>query len=226
MAKKPSRLIPALGLLLATVAPAHAILGVGDLVSDPPVEEATAAIQAELGITNITLSGIQTSDALTAASVTTPGDPGLYQGVSQFLDGLDTLLTGAGVSASTMAVLFPGWVPLLPDAIPEDEQNVSASLATYAAAMQVAQNQAADFDGEDTYVAGIESANLAQTSLLGAVQILTEAVLADVSQGQMLRQLVIAQITIEALHHSEELNEKAPQEATDAQSFNFGVSPQ
>lgn len=226
MTKKPSILIPAIGLLLARVAPAHAILGVGDLVSDPPVEEATAAIQAELGVTNITLTAIQTSDALTAASVTTPGDPGLYQGVSQFLDGLDGLLTGAGVSASSMAVLFPGWVPLLPDAIPEDEQIAATGLATYEAAVQVAQNQAADFDSENNYLAGIESANLGQTSLLGAVQINTEAQLATCNQIQMLRQLVIAQITVEGFQHGEELNERSQQEATDAETWNLGVPPQ
>jgi hypothetical protein len=226
MLKRPGAFIPAIGLLLVIAPPAHAILGAGDLVSDPPVEEATAAIQAELGITNTTLAAIQTSDALTAASVTTPGDPGLYQGVAQYLDGLDSLLTGAGVSAASMAVLFPGWVPLLPDAIPEASTIAATGLATYEAAVQVAQNQAADFDAESTYFASIERANVASTSLLGATQINTEAVMAVATQLQMLRQLEIVHITIDAMHHGEELNEKAQQEATDAQTFNFGVSPQ
>jgi hypothetical protein len=199
-------------------APAYAQFG-GTLVSDPLTEQNTGATVTALGTANATLAQIQTSDALTAASVTTPGDPGLYQGVAQYLDGLDSLLTGAGVSAASMAVLFPGWVPLLPDAIPEDETIATVGLTTYENAIQAAQTQAADFDAENTYLASIESANVGSASLLGAVQINTEAQLATATQIQMLRQLVIAQITVEALRNSEELNERAQQGATDAQAL-------
>jgi len=207
-------------------APAWAILGVGDLVSDPPVETNTGIMVGQLTTANTTLAAIQTSDALTAASVTTPGDPGLYQGVAQYLEGLDTLLTGAGVSAASMAVLFPGWVPLLPDAIPEDEVISTIGLTTYESAVNVAQAQAADFAPENVYLSGIEAANVSATSLLGAVQINTEAQLATASQIQMLRQLVITQITVEGLHHAEELNERSQAQATDAQTWSGGILPQ
>jgi hypothetical protein len=212
-------------LLLLISAPAYAQFG-GELVTDPLTEQNTGATASELGTTNATLAQIQTSDALTAASVTTPGDAGLYQGVAQYLDGLDSLLTGAGVSAGAMAVLFPGWVPLLPDAIPEDETISTIGLTTYEAAVQVAQAQAADFNPENVYLTSIEAANVSSTSFLGAVQINTEAQLATASQIQMLRQLVISQITVEALRNSEELNERAQQEATDAQTWNGGLPPQ
>jgi hypothetical protein len=143
--------ILAVGFLLVLAPPAHAILGVGDIVSDPATEANTAATAAALGTANATLSAIQASAATTALSVTTPGDPGLYQGVSQYLDTLDEELTGAGVSAAIMAVMFPGWVPLLPDAIPQDASIAKMGLATYQAAVQVALTQATDFDAESVY---------------------------------------------------------------------------
>jgi hypothetical protein len=212
--------------ILAISSPAYAILGVGDLVSDPPVEANTLLTATELGVADTSLASIASSDALIATSVTTPCDGGLYTGVSQYLDGLDGLLTGAGVSQAAMAAMFPGWVPLLPDAIPADATIVTVGLGTYEAAVQIAQNQAQDFDSEGTYLASIEAQNASATGVLCAQQMQTEATLALASQIQMLRQLLITHITIDALRSSEELNEKAQQKATDAQTFNFGVSPQ
>jgi hypothetical protein len=206
-------------------APAYAQFG-GTIVSDPLTEQNTGATVTALGTANATLAQIQTSDAATALSVTTPCDPGLYTGVSQYLDGLGTLLTGAGVSSAAMAAMFPGWLPLFPDAIPADATIAAAGLGTYEAAVQVAQSQAADFDSENTYLAGIEAQNVSATGLLCAQQMGTEAALALAAQVQMLRQLVVTSITVDALDHAETLNERAQQEATDAQAFNFGVPPQ
>lgn len=216
-----------IGLLwLMLSAPAWAILGVGDIVIDVATEANTAATVVSLGIANATLVAIQTSDATTALSVSTPGDPGLYQGVSQYLDALDGQLTSAGVSAATMSVMFPGWMPLLPDAIPQDSMIATTGLATYQAAVQVAQSQAADFDAENTYLTSIERANTTAPGLLAAVQINTEAQLATATQIQMLRQLTVSLITIEALRNAEELNERAQAGATNAQAISMGVSPQ
>jgi hypothetical protein len=226
MLKRLFQIIPALGFLLVLAPPAHAILGAGDIVSDPATEANTAETAAALGTANATLSAIQASAATTALSVTTPGDPGLYQGVSQYLDTLNGELTGAGISAAVMAVMFPGWVPLLPDAIPQDASIATMGLATYQAAVQVAQTQATDFDAESVYLASIESANVGSTGLLQAIQISTEAQLATATQIQMLRQLMISLITIEALRNSEELNERAQAGATSAQTISLGISPQ
>ena len=227
MAKTPSSiLIPAFGLLLASATSAHAIFGVGDLVSDPPVEAATAAIQAELGITNTALAAIQTSDALTAASVTTPCDPGLYQGVAQYLDGLEGLFLGTGISTTAMAALFPGWVPLLPDSIPGNATIATMGLGAFGAAVQVAESQAADFDAENTYLASIEAANVGASGMLCAQQINSEVGLAIATQLQMLRQLMATSIIVDAYDHAENLNEKAQSGATTAQATNLGVPPQ
>jgi hypothetical protein len=226
MPKRLLQVISALGILLVLVPSAHAILGAGDIVSDPATEANTAETAAALGTANTTLSAIQASAATTALSVTRPGDPGLYQGVSQYLDTLNSELTGAGISAALMAVMFPGWVPLLPDAIPQDAAIAKMGLATYQAAMQVAQTQATDFDAESVYLTSIESANVGSTGLLQAIQISTEAQLATATQIQMLRQLMISLITIESLRNSEELNERAQAGATSAQTVNLGISPQ
>jgi hypothetical protein len=226
MSERPLLFLPVIGLLLAIAPPAQAVLGLGDLVNDPPVEEATAAIQAELGTTNTTLVQIQTADALTAKSVTAPGDPGLFQGVNQFLDAQENLLASAGVSAATMRVIFPGWQALQPDNIAADAAITQAALGTYEVAVQAAQNQAAGFDGEGTYLTSIEAANTSSAGVLQAIQIETEAELAVASQVQMERQLMISLITIEALRDAEELNERAQAGATTAQSANGGVPPQ
>jgi hypothetical protein len=226
MLKRPLLVLPTIGLLVAIATPAHAILGVGDLVSDPPVEINTAAIEVALGIADTSLAAIQASDALTATSVTTPGDPGLYQGVNGFLDAQDSLLTSAGVSSATMQAIFPGWMSLLPDNISANAAITQTGLGTYEAAVQIAQNQAADFDAESTYFASIESANVGSTSLLGATQINTEAAMAVAAQVQMERQLIVALITVEAFRSADELNERAQAGATTAQAANMGVPPQ
>ena len=86
-------------------------------------------------------------------------------GSGQYLDGLGSLLTGAGVTSAAMAAMFPGWLPLFPDAIPADATIATTGLGTYEAAVQVAQSQAADFDSENTYLAGIEAQNVSATCL-------------------------------------------------------------
>jgi len=62
--------------------------------------------------------------------------------------------------------------------------------------------------------------------LLQAVQINTEAQLAVAQQIQLLRQLEVSYITLDAAKAGEELNERAQTEATSAQAANLGVSPQ
>src|SRR5271168_347577 len=60
-------------------APAYAQFG-GTIVSDPLTEQNTGTTVTALGTANAMLAQIQTSDAATALSMTTPCDPGLYTG--------------------------------------------------------------------------------------------------------------------------------------------------
>jgi hypothetical protein len=196
------------------------------IVSDPLVEQATAQTANEISQTNSELQQDVTVNTQTAASVTTPGDGGLFQSVSAFLDNLDANFNGTINSAQVFSALFPGWVPLPADAIPQDVTITTKALATYNAALAAAQTQAAGFDAEETHLGSIEAANLKSTGLLQAIQINTEAQLAVAQQVQLLRQLEVSHITLEATRAGEELNERAQTEATSAQAANLGVSPQ
>jgi hypothetical protein len=195
-------------------------------VSDAPVEANTTTMVGQLNTANGALASIATADQAVAASVTTPCDAGLYTGVAQYLDGLDGLLTGAGLSPSAMAAVFAGWLPLPLDVVPTASSIATLGLGTYEAAVQVAQSQAADFDAENTYLASIESQNVGAAGVLCAMQVQTEAQLAVAAQLQMLRQLLVTSITVNALDHAETLNERAQSAATTAQAINLGVSPQ
>jgi hypothetical protein len=225
MYRRTFQLIAVGSLFLAVADPAWALFGVGDLVSDPPTETNTANTVGALGTANSTLAGIATSDSAIATSVTTPGGAGLFQGVARFLDILNANFNKT-VNAQVFSAIFPGWAPLPLDAIPQDRTIATVALATYQAALQIAANQAADFDAEDSHFGTIEAANGTSGSVLQAIQSNTEAVLAAAQQTQMERQLLITLITVEATRSGEELNERAQQGATAAQAANQGILPQ
>ena len=208
-----------------SAAPAFGQFG-GSIVSDPPTEQATAQTASELNQTNATLQQDFKANSLTAASVTTAGDSGLFQSVSAFLDSLDGNFNGGINSGQIFSAIFPGWAPLPPDAIPQGANVISKTMATYSAALNAAQGQAASFDTEENHLGSIESANLGAAGLLQAVQINTEAQLAVAQQIQLLRQLEVSHITLDATKAGEELNERARTAATSAQAANLGVSPQ
>ena len=212
-------------LLMLTAAPAFGQFG-GSLVSDPPTEQATAQTSSELNQANTELQQDIKANSLTAASVTTAGDSGLFQSVSAFLDSLDGNFNGGINSGQIFSAIFPGWVPLPADAIPQVANITTKTLATYSAALNAAQTQAASFDAEENHLGSIESANLGAAGLLQAVQINTEAQLAVAQQIQLLRQLEVSHITLDATKAGEELNERARTAATSAQAANLGVSPQ
>jgi len=212
-------------LLMLSAAPASGQFG-GSLVSDPPTEQATAQTASELNQTNTTLQQDLRANSLTAASVTTTGDSGLFQSVSAFLDSLDGNFNGGINSGQIFAAIFPGWTPLPADAIAQSASVTAKTMATYIDALNAAQGQAASFDTEENHLGSIESANLGASGLLQAVQINTEAQLAVAQQIQLLRQLEVSHITLDATKAGEELNERARTAATSAQAANLGVSPQ
>lgn len=204
--------------------PAYAQFG-GEIVTDPPVEQNTSNMVGQLTTADNTLASILTADQATATSVTTAGEAGLFQGVAGFLDTLDSDFNNT-VNAQVFTAIFPGWMPLPPNSISQDQTIAKLGLATYQVALQIAANQAADFDSEDSHFGTIEAANGASSAVLQAIQANTEAVLAAAQQTQMERQLLIALITVEATRSGEELNERAQQGATAAQAANQGISPQ
>ncbi len=213
-------------LLVFGATPASAQFG-GSLVSDPLTEQATAQTASAVNQTNAELQQDVTINTQTAASVTTPGDAGLFQSVSAFLDTLDANFNGTINSAQIFAVLFPGWVPLPADAIPQGATITTKALATYNAALAAAQTQAAGFDAEGTHLGSIEAANLKSHRSAcrpsRSIRRLNSPWRSRFSCSANSRSRMI---TMEATKAGEELNERAQTEATSAQAANLGVSPQ
>jgi hypothetical protein len=96
-------------------------------------------------------------------------------------------------------------------------------LTTYGQALATAQSQMQELEGED--FSNIEATLSTTTNLLTATQALGEAVLQNNKEQQYTRQLLATLITVETTKAGEELNERAQEEATDATSFNLGVTP-
>ncbi len=206
---------------LLSATPAQAQLA----VSDAATEANTGTIASELGTTNSTLSNILTQDTSTAKSVTTGGGAGAWQSNAGYLNSLTANLNNGISSPSLFNANFPGWLALPPNSTQLSKQVSAISLKTYAGALAAAQQQANGFAAEDSHLSGIEQANQSMTTVLQGQQLIVEAILALCQQLQLERQLLVTQITLEATKAGEELNERAQQQATLAQSNNLGVTP-
>jgi P-type conjugative transfer protein TrbJ len=165
------------------------------------------------------------TESLTTGALTTPGGAGIWQSNAGYLASLGSNLNGGINSAQLLSGNFPGWVALPATATQNAKQVATVALATYAGALAAAQQQAAGFSNEDSHLGAIETDNQFVTGVLQAVQANTEAQLAVAQQVQLLRQLVVMQITLEATRAGEELNERAQGQATSATSYNLGVAP-
>jgi conjugal transfer/entry exclusion protein len=198
-------------LLTAAPTPARAQLGGTVIVFDPSMyQQQTQQLQQETA---------------TALSLHTGGGAGLWQSQANYLASLTNNLRHGINDPQLFAANFPGWVALPPNATQISKQVAAGALATYAGALGAAQQQAGGFQNEDSQLAAIENGNQSATAMLQAIQLNTEAQLAVAQQIQLLRQLVITQITLEATKAGEELNERAQAQATVAKSANLGVEP-
>jgi hypothetical protein len=159
-------------------------------VTDPPVELATA--QA-------------------AASLTMAGGAGLFQGQAAYLNSLMQLLVTGVPDANAFAALYPGWVDFGADAAQAAARITNTTMTAYEDAMSVAQSQAADFKVEDAQFARLEVCNESAGALgvLAAIQCGNEIQLAAAQQTQLLRQLEITRIILDAAHYGEQLNERS-----------------
>lgn len=203
----------ALSLLCAT--PAFAQFGVGPVaVSDAPLE----ADSIKSLLNQATALQLLTT---TAQSVTDGGGAGLFAPATEYLDSLNHGLTNSQVFAAN----FPGWQPLPPTAAAVSRAVVTYTMATYAGVLNAASQQAAGMSNEDQHLADIEARSAAATGLQQAVQANTEATLALNQQVQLLRQLMLLQLTVETVRAGEELNEKSRAAATTAMNLNHGVLP-
>jgi hypothetical protein len=189
----------------------------GSVTSDQPVESSTTDMDT------VQLPSILQQDTTTANSVTTGGGGGNYQPNASYIASLDQQLF-SGVNAQNFQQEFPGWV-----ALPANATNAvtipltTTVLQTYGQSLAIAASQTKELESED--FSSIEQKSAGATALLAAVQANTEAVLADVQEHQLERQLLATLLTVEATKAAEELNERAREGATNALSFNFGITP-
>ena len=171
------------------------------------------------------LRNILTEDTMTANSVTTGGGGGLWQAQGGYLTQQSQDLSAGIFDPQKFAANFPGWLALSPTSTQDAKQISALSLATYAGAVAIAQQQAANFGNEDTELGSIAGTSSGSTAVLQAIQANTQAVLAVASQIQELREIELAHLDIDAVHHGEELNERARAGATTAKSLNAGTAP-
>ncbi len=201
----------AVGAIVLIAAPAYALFGVGDVVFDPTMyAQQTEQLQTE---------------GLTTRSLITAGDAGLWQSNASYLSSLASNLNGGIDSPQLFVGNFPGWMALPANATQMAKQISAITLRTYAGALSAAQQQATGFSSEDSHLATIEAENQSASAVLQAIQVNTESQLAVAQQIQLLRQLVVMQVTLEATKAGEELNERTRAQATSAQSLNLGVAP-
>jgi hypothetical protein len=171
------------------------------------------------------LQQILREDTLTANSVTTGGGGGLWQAQGGYLTQQNQTLNTGIFDAQKFAANFPGWLALPPTSTQDAKQISAVGLTTYAGAVAIAQGQAANFGNEDSELSSIAGTSSGSTAVLQAIQANTQAVLAVASQIQELREIELAHLDIDAVHHGEELNERAQAGATTAKSLNAGIAP-
>jgi hypothetical protein len=173
-------------------------------------------------IDTVQLPAILQQDTATATSVTTPETSGAYTPIGSYISSLNQQLL-SGVNSQNLGGLFPGWQALPPTSTQVAKKVVSTSLQTYASAEAIAESQANELAGENFN--NIEATSTGTTALLTAVQANTEAALQVASELQYVRQLLITMIVLQSTNASENLNERAQMEATNAMQWNGGVAP-
>jgi conjugal transfer/entry exclusion protein len=117
--------------------------------------------------------------------------------------------------ANTFANLYPGWFDFGPDAADVAAQITNMTLTTYANSIAVAQSQAGDFNAEDAQFTSLEACNATSISVLQAIQCGNEINLAAAQQTQLLRQIEITRLIVEATRAGEELNERSQKGANE-----------
>lgn len=148
----------------------------------------------------ITVPGSVTSDAPVEQSLTTGTAGDTYQPNTPFIQTLDQSLF-QGVTTQNASTLMPVTTPLPCDSYtPMISQIAPALMNTYMGALNVAQQQETELQGEDfTTIAG----NLQSPAELAATQGAGEAMLALVQQMRLLRQqmdTLIQVIATDKLH--------------------------
>ncbi len=197
------------GLLLALPKSAHAIFGAGDVVFDPTIY-ASQLQQLEQETATVTNLAQQLQYAI---KNTTGGGAGTFQSNQNLLANLGGLISEQqGLSytfqglAQQFQQLYPGYGATTTPGAQSPQASVDTTLNTLNGALQSAQSQARNFQGEQAALQGLEVKNQVAVGNLQAVQVSNEIALAQVQQIQLLRQLVMAQVNSQNTAAANQLN--------------------
>jgi P-type conjugative transfer protein TrbJ len=197
------------GLLLLLPKPAHAIFGAGDIVFDPTMY-ASQLQQLQQETATVTNLAQQLQYAI---KNTTGGAGGAWQSNQNLLSNLGGLISEQqGLSytfqglAQQFQQLYPGYGAATTPGAQSPQASVDTTLNTLNGALQSAQAQAQNFQGEEAALQGLELKNQTAVGNLQAVQVSNEIGMAQVQQIQLLRQLVMTEMNSQNTVAANQLN--------------------
>jgi len=211
------------GLVIVVPAAAHAQFG-GSIVFDPSMfaRQLQQLQQETAAVTNLA------QQLQYMVKNTTGGGAGMWQSNQNLLANLGGLISEQqGLSytfqglAGQFQQLYPGYNVTNTPGAQSPQASVGTTLNTLNGALQSAQAQAEDFQGEQAALQGLEAKNQTAIGNLQAVQVSNEIALAQVQQIQMLRQLVMAQMNSQNTVAANQINSQTQSQLA-AQAF-FGA---
>jgi len=225
--KQHFKLWPAIVLLLFAMSPAaHAQFG-GSVVFDPSMyaRQLLQLQQETAAVTNLA------QQLQYMVKNTTGGGAGLWQSNQNLLTNLGGLISEQqGLSytfqglAQQFQQLYPGYNVTNTPGAQSPQASVDTTLNTLNGALQSAQSQAQNFQGEQASLQMLEMKNQTAVGNLQAVQVSNEIALAQVQQIQLLRQLVMAQMNSQNTAAANQLNSQTQSQLA-AQALLSAPSP-
>jgi P-type conjugative transfer protein TrbJ len=213
-------------LLLALPITAHAQFGGTTIVFDPQMfaRQVLQLQQETAAVTNLA------QQLQYMIKNTTGGGAGVWQSNQNLLSNLGGLIAEQqGLSytfqglAQQFQQLYPGYNVTNTPGVQSPQASVDTTLNTLNGALQSAQSQAQNFQGEQAALQMLEMKNQTAVGNLQAVQVSNEIALAQVQQIQMLRQLVMAEMNSQNTAAANQLNSQT-QSQLGAMAF-FGAPP-
>jgi type IV secretion system protein TrbJ len=210
MLKRYFKFYPAvIVLLLAMPAAAPAQFGGSTVVFDPNMfaRQLLQLQQETAAVTNLA------QQLQYMINNTTGGGAGVWQSNQNLLANLGGLISEQqGLSytfqglAQQFQQLYPGYNVTNTPGAQSPQASIDTTLNTLNGALQSAQSQAQNFQGEQTALQSLELKNQTAIGNLQAVQVSNEIALAQVQQIQMLRQLVMAMTNSQNTAAANQLN--------------------
>jgi P-type conjugative transfer protein TrbJ len=213
-------------LLLALPITAHTQFGGTTIVFDPQMfaRQVLQLQQETAAVTNLA------QQLQYMIKNTTGGGAGVWQSNQNLLSNLGGLIAEQqGLSytfqglAQQFQQLYPGYNVTSTPGVQSPQASVDTTLNTLNGALQSAQSQAQNFQGEQAALQMLEMKNQTAVGNLQAVQVSNEIALAQVQQIQMLRQLVMAEMNSQNTAAANQLNSQTQSQLT-AMAF-FGAPP-